>query len=291
MPHSALIFGCGYLGRRVAERWLHAGVQVHVVTRSEANAAVFRAAGYKAMVADVTRPHTLGNLPTVDTVLFAVGYDRSGDKSIEEVYVDGMQNVLTALPRAIARLIYISSTGVYGDASGDWVDEQTPTDPQRPGGKASLAAENLIRDSWFADRGVLLRLAGIYGPHRVPYRQQLEQGEPLEATENGYLNLIHVDDAAKVVVELSDLRHAIEGPLTYCVSDGNPVVRGEYYREVARQLGTPEPRFVAPPPNSPRAARAAADKRVSNSLLLSDLQLTLAYATYREGLAAICREL
>jgi hypothetical protein len=73
--------------------------------------------------------------------------------------------------------------------------------------------------------------------------------------------------------------------MTYCVSDGHPVVRGEYYREVARQLGTPEPTFIAPPQDSPRAARAAADKRVSNRRLMADLPIELMCPTYKQGIA------
>ena len=73
----------------------------------------------------------------------------------------------------------------------------------------------------------------------------------------------------------------------YCVSDGHPVERGEYYREVARLIGAPLPRFVAPDPNSPRAARAEADRRVRNDRMLAELGVQLAYPNYREGLAKI----
>ena len=73
----------------------------------------------------------------------------------------------------------------------------------------------------------------------------------------------------------------------YCVSDGHPVERGEYYREVARLIGAPPPTFVTPDPNSPRAARAEADRRVKNSRMLAELGVQLAYPDYRAGLAAI----
>ncbi len=186
-------------------------------------------------------------------MLFAVGYDRNSAKPIEEVYVDGIRNVLATLPADIGRFIYISTTGVYGDAGGEWVDETTPPAPTRAGGKASLEAEELIRASHFADRAVILRLAGIYGPGRLPYLKQLKEAEPIEASQTGYLNLIHVQDAARIVQLLSDPARKVEGPTTYCVSDGHPVVRGEYYREVARRLGAPEPTFTHPPAGSPRA--------------------------------------
>ena len=86
----------------------------------------------------------LRNLPAAETVLFAVGFDRAGGQSIEDVYAGGMRNVLAALPADTGRFIYISTTGVYGPAGGEWVDEETPPDPQRDGGRASLAAEQAL---------------------------------------------------------------------------------------------------------------------------------------------------
>ncbi|WP_442484309.1 SDR family oxidoreductase [Aeoliella sp. SH292] len=285
MPQSLLLFGCGYLGERVAKISSEQGDTVHAVTRSNANADEFRTRGWQPIVADVTDPASLTNLPTVDTVLIAVGYDRNSGKSIDKVYVDGVKNILAALPDDIGRLIYISTTGVYGNADGEWIDEDTPPCPTRPGGIASLAAEQLIRESQFADRAILLRLAGIYGPHRLPYLAQLKAGEPIEAPQEGYLNLIHVYDGARIVVALAAPARQVRGPVTYCVSDGHPVVRGEYYREVARQLGTPEPTFTEPEEGSPRAARAAADKRVSNRRLMADLPIELSCEDYKQGIA------
>jgi nucleoside-diphosphate-sugar epimerase len=96
--------------------------------------------------------------------------------------------------------------------------------------------------------------------------------------------LIHVDDAAAVVAAAA----AHDRPRNlYCVSDGHPVVRGDYYQEVARLLGAPLPTLVKPDLNSPRAARAEADRRVKNSRMLSDFDVTLKYPDYRAGLAAI----
>ncbi len=277
-----LIVGCGYLGRRVAERWLAASDRVHVATRSEAKADELRAAGFLPIIADITNADSVPPLPPVKTLLFAVGYDRGSKQSIEQVYAPGLANVLARRSPETQRVIYISTTGVYGPALGDWVDETTPTDPQRAGGQASLAAELVLNASEV--EGVALRLAGIYGPDRIPFRKELEAGEPIAAIETGWLNLIHVDDAATVVLAAAE--HPATAPV-YCVSDGSPVVRGDYYREVARLLGAPLPQFVTPPSDSPRAARAAADKRVSNAKLLRDLAPVLRYPNYRAGLAAI----
>jgi nucleoside-diphosphate-sugar epimerase len=297
---SKLIFGCGYLGLRVAKLWKKQGHSVWTVTRSEERSLQLGMEGMLTAGADVTKSETLRFLKTLpdlslaseikkpnETVLFAVGYDRASGMSIHEVYVEGFKNVLDALPADIGRLIYISTTGVYGSAGGEWVDEETPPDPQRDGGRASLAAEQALAQSPFASRGIVLRLAGIYGPGRVPYLDKLRAGEPIPAPSQCYLNLIHVDDAAAVVVAAEGLSQLGNGPRIYCVSDGHPVERGEYYREVARLVGAPPPKFIAPEPNSPRAARAAADRRGNNARMLADLGIKLTYPDYRAGLAAI----
>jgi nucleoside-diphosphate-sugar epimerase len=290
---TKLIFGCGYLGERVARRWQEAGHDVVIVTRSRERADAFRQAGYGAVVADVTQAATLVDLPAAETVLFAVGFDRSAGGSIEEVYAGGVKNVLAALPADVGRFIYISTTGVYGNAGGDWVDEETPPDPQRDGGRASLAAEQVLAESSFADRSIVLRLAGIYGPGRIPFLDKLRAGEPIPAVSTGHLNLIHVEDAAAVVVAAAaELVQGTGDKLNrkrrvFCVSDGNPVERGAYYHEVARLVGAPPPTFVTPDLNSPRAARAEADRRVKNTRMLAELGVPLAFPDYRAGLAAI----
>ena len=281
---NKLIFGCGYLGRRVARRWRDAGSRVHVVTRSADRAAEFATQGYQPIVADVNEASSLVDLPEADTVLVAIGYDHSERHTIEQVYADGLRHVLAALPAATGRVIYISSTGVYGQTDGQWIDETTPCCPTRAGGIACLAAECVLASHSFFPRSVILRLAGIYGPDRVPYLDRLEAGEPIPAAAQGLLNLIHVDDAVTTVLAMAA---ATDLPATYCVSDGNPIERSAYYAEVARLIGAPPPRFVAPDADLYAAQRATSSKRVRNTRLLADLSLQLAYPTYREGLAAI----
>lgn len=279
--HRHLVIGCGYLGSRVARRWHQAGGEVSALTRSEERAATFRQAGWQPLVGDVCGD--LPELPTVDVVLYAVGYDRSAVHSIEQVYVDGLRQVIERLPEETGRLVYISSTGVYGATESEWVDEETPCAPTRAGGSACLAAEQALQQSRFADRTTILRLAGIYGPDRVPRLDAIRQGEPIDAPAEGYLNLIHVDDAAQVV----DAALQQPAPRTYCVSDGSPCLRREYIEEIARCLGAPPPRFRPSDPDSAAGQRAAHSKRISNSRMRDELNVALRYPTYRQGLAAI----
>lgn len=292
MSHHILV-GCGYLGHRVGHQWIASGDTVAVLTRSSSRAKELEREGFWPTVGDVTRPATLRPLfesgPSPSDLLYAVGYDRSQtDRSIREVYAGGLSAVLDAAPLELARVTYISTTGVYGEATGGWIDESTPANPSRPGGIASLDAEKVLKESPFATRGIILRLAGIYGPYRLPYIDMLRLGEPLDASPEGYLNLIHVDDAAALVVDMGRGELASPGPHTYCVSDGHPVWREDFYRELAIRAGAPPPRFRNDP-TSPRQLRGKSSKRVSNQKVRADLGFQPRYPSYREGLAQIAR--
>jgi len=316
-----LLFGHGYLGSRIAALWRAAGHEVTVVTRSPAKAESLRAEGYGAIEADISDPAALAAVPreliwSVETIVFAVGYDRQtpadgSRRTIHEVYAGGVSNVMDMLSRCkserlerarsqnldvtwatpiIPRFIYISSTGVYGDADGAWVDEGTECRPEREGGRACLAAEEAIAAHEVGASAVILRLAGIYGPGRIPRAEALKRYEPIDAPADGYLNLIHVDDAARVVSAVEGMKRNRKLPRTYNVADGNPGLRREYYTELARLLGAPKPVFVDPAVGSPAAARAAADKRISNRRLCEEVGATFLYPSYREGLWAIVAE-
>jgi nucleoside-diphosphate-sugar epimerase len=236
------------------------------------------------IVADVVRPQTLVELPAADTVLYAVGYDRAAGESIRQVYVDGLANVLAALPPQTGRFVYISSTGVYGQTGGQLVDETSECRPVREGGRACLEAERRLSAHPLSARAVVLRLAGLYGPGRIPSRQQLMAGQPLAVPADSCLNLIHVDDAVSVVLA-AERRAPL--PRLYVVSDGQPVERRNYYEELARLLGAPAPRFVAAPPGSEALARSATDKQIDNARMRGELAVELAYPSYRQGLASI----
>lgn len=286
---AKLIFGCGYLGTRVAELWLQNGETVRALTRSEGRAGELRQRGIDAQVGQLLQPETwpADLFADIDTVLFSVGFDHSTGGRIEDVYVAGLRNVLAKCPKWVERVIYISSTGVYGPCPGEIVTEETACRPQRPGGKASLAAEVFLRLSPFGDRGVVLRLAGIYGPDRIPRIRDVQVGKTITAHAEGYLNLIHRDDAAAVVVAVSQ-QPPFSATLNVC--DGQPVPRREFYREIARLLNVPEPTFSEPTPEELQQIRGS-DKQVSAAKLQETLAVTWRYPSYREGLAAIVTSL
>ncbi|MDX1964573.1 MAG: SDR family oxidoreductase [Pirellulales bacterium] len=288
-----LIVGCGYLGERVARLWLAREWPVAAVTRSRQRAEEFRRMGLYPIVADVTQPDTLaclrGIVGPTDHVLWSVGYDRHASPDQHTVYVEGLGNVLAALPEKFGKIISISSTGVYGQGAGELIDEDSPAEPTRTGGRACLAAEQLLLSHAHGQRAVILRLAGIYGPQRVPNRAAFTGGAVLDVNPDSYLNLIHVEDAVQAV-ELAWERAA--PPRTYLIADGHPVSRAHYYAEVARLLNAPPPIFNAiDPPAVPSAGmtprRGSGNKRIDNSRFVHELRPQFIFPDYRAGLAAI----
>jgi nucleoside-diphosphate-sugar epimerase len=283
-----LVVGCGYLGSRVASLWQSQGETVFATTRDPRKAAYLKASSLRPIVCDVADTASLGKaaeqLAGLETVLFAVGFDRSANRSMREVYAIGLQNVLNVLPPSTRRIIYISTTGVYGQGNGEWIDEDSLCEPTRESGRAFLEAESLLKSHSLSDRAIILRLAGIYGPGRIPSLDNLRDIVPIAADADGFINLIHVDDAARVIIAAD--AHA-RPPRVYLVSDGHPVVRRDFYCEVSGLFHTPPAFFKEY--NAVNNRRGNTSKRASNARLLQEIPLELRYSTYREGLAAIAQ--
>ena len=278
---KVLVFGCGYLGWRAAESWLANGHQVTAVTRSENRVNTMRQAGFATCVADVTKPETLNQFDQpFDVVLFSVGFDRSRYDDIRSVYVDGFKNVLKRLHGDTGHLIYISSTGVYGNCDGQWVNEMTTPSPVRPGGKACLEAEELIARSILADRSTILRLAGIYGPGRVPRLASVLNQDWPALSQQGHINLIHVQDAAQIIARVADRKIQSE---TLLVSDGFPPKRKTFFDLVAELVGKGPINWDSTIRDEV-SDRAAADKRVSNQRLLDKLSYKFQFPDYQSGI-------
>lgn len=280
-----LIAGCGYLGARVARLWLAAGDEVHALTRRGTQTRHLDQLALRPLQGDVTDPATLPQLPRVDTLVWSVGFNRCAGDTIRDARVQGLAHLLPRLPAAPRRIIYISSTGVFGETDGSWVDESTACRPRGAGGRDCLDAERLLLGTRWARRTVILRLAGIYGPGRLPKLAGLRGGLPLDAAPDGLLNLIHVDDAARVVQRAAD--RPLPLPRVYLISDGHPVRRGDFYAEAARLLHTPPPVFRHPVAASDGTGHEGGHKRVCNQRMRAELNPTLQFPSYREGLADI----
>jgi nucleoside-diphosphate-sugar epimerase len=276
-PCDCLIVGVGYLGREVALRWAGGSNRVVGTTRHQHRFGALEELGIRPVVWDVLDPGA-GQLPSAETVLYCVGFDRSLGVPIHNVYVDGLRATLEQLPPC-RRFIYVSSTGVYGDAAGGWVDESTLPAPTDVAGRACLEAERVLAHA-ARQRGmdtVVLRLAGLYGPGRFIGVEALREQRAIEADPDAHLNLIHVEDAATVVT--AGRARAEQGGV-YLVSDGHPVRRRAFYEYAASLLNSPPPKFA-----HARSRRSRGDRRISNARMLTELHVKLAFADYRQGLA------
>jgi nucleoside-diphosphate-sugar epimerase len=271
-PSLRLVVGCGYLGSRVARRWVGRGDRVIGITRSAARAEPLAAAGIEPETLDVAAAdpawdRLLARHGCPATVCWAVGFDRSAGASYADVHVGGLGRLLDALAAAGCRprLILSSSTGVWGDEGGGRVTEATPAHPSREAGRVLLEAESLLAGHLLGS-GTALRFAGLYGPGRLPRLADLRAGRPIAADPDSWLNLVHVDDAAAVVEAVGDA--PAPGSL-YVVSDGRPVLRRDWYTRLAELAGGPPPSWDD---STPRGR--GGDKRIDPSLVWDDLGLT-----------------
>ena len=277
-PHRLLIFGCGFLGLRVAQQWRERGGTVTAVTRNTEKAVQLTAHGIEPFLADLMRPETLTALPSVSRVLYCVGYDRSSSWSKESLYVDGLTHVLDAMQGRLDRFVYVSSTSVYGQDDGSWIDETSATEPTTDGGRICLAAEQRLRER--VKHATILRMSGLYGPDRILARvNQLHAGEPIGGNPEAWLNLIHGDDSARTCV--AALTVPSPGPL-YLVSDDRPLTRREYFTALAERVAAPSPVFSGA--STSRHTPDGLNKRCRNERVKRELGLEWQYPEIAQGL-------
>lgn len=286
---SLLIVGCGYVGARVAKLARAAGQTVFALTRSPSRSLELQALGAEPVVGNWLAPHSLANLPRVDAVLISIPHrddqpeaqSHSGHDA-QQVHATGLRNLLAALPTGWQKLVYLSTTGVYGQDWAATVNEETPLSPTRLGPQIAVAGEQWLCNHLSPERFTVLRLAGIYGPGRIPLAEKLRQGEPLSVPRDGHLNLVHVDDIAKMICVVS--QRAMQRPI-YVFSDGHPVLRETFYRRLAELCGVEDPVFVEPDPAEAKTRRAT-DKRIDPSRLTTETQFEFLFPNYESGLAA-----
>ncbi len=268
---TTLIIGCGYLGRRIARKLVEAGERVLGTTRSAAWAASLQAIGVEPVVLDVLNPAAT-ELPVFDRLVYCIGFDRSSGQPMRSVYIDGLSRFLDHLSSAPKHWVYTSSTGVYGQSGGVWVDENSATEPTSESGRLCLEAEAIAQS-----RGACItRLAGLYGPGRIIRRAAILAGEAVIGSPDHVINLIHVDDAASAVIAALDRG---QSGRIYNVADDHPAPRSELYSLTAELLGAPPVTFTS-------ATAEEFDRRVSNQRMKNELLVNLDYPTISEGIRA-----
>jgi nucleoside-diphosphate-sugar epimerase len=306
---GVLVAGCGYVGARLAALLAEEGETVFGLKRTPAGLPP----GVRPISADVTDPVALraalraaldatrgggpgtragsgpgsaGGEPLA--VVYAVSPGGGTEDAYRDAYVHGLRNLLDALPGPLERLVLVSSTGVYGQDDGRWVDETTDPEPADPTGAAILDGEAIAVG---VPGGVVLRLGGIYGPGRTRLVRQVVNGEVRCPPEDAYGNRIHRDDAAAAIRHL--LRTPGPDPI-YLGVDQDPAPLRQVYQWIARRAGAPDPcrepsgNAHAAPPGRP--GRRGTNKRCS-SRRLTDSGFEFRYPTYREGYAPLVDEL
>ena len=280
-----LIIGCGYLGSFIAREWSTRGVPVTGIVRSACRSGDLAAMGIDVRQQDITSARGVIQLEGFDSIVFAVGFSRRPDGRLDDGYLIGLRNVVGQVPRSCRRFIYISSTGVYGEQAGP-ITEKTPCRPQRDSSQMCWQAEQWLAESPVSDRLIILRLAGFYGPGRIPRLRELQAGEPLAVAPDGWMNVIRVEDAARAVVAADE--RAVP-PCVYHIADGHPVQRREFFAYLAKLFGLPEPRYVSPSSDNPQAQRSRSSKQLDITAMVQQLHVDLQFPMYREGLADLAK--
>ncbi|MBS0267070.1 MAG: SDR family oxidoreductase [Planctomycetes bacterium] len=280
MQPACLIIGCGYLGQRVAAARVSQGWRVYALTRSTDRALEFQAAGIVPLLGDVTQADSLPDFPAVDTLLYAVGLDRRTGHSQRDVYVEGLNHVLPLLSGRTQRAIYISSTSVYGQNDGTWVDEASECTPTSANGQVCLEAERLFQQ--YLPQANILRLSGIYGPGRLIARiDALRAGTSPGGNPDAWLNLIHIADATRAVLACDQSSAA---GTTYLISDNEPVRRRDFYSRLAEQIGAPPPFPESGIVAAPTSDALELNKRCRNRRMREELGVQLQFPDFRSGL-------
>ncbi|WP_435320226.1 SDR family oxidoreductase [Haloarchaeobius sp. TZWSO28] len=281
------ILGCGYVGLELGRQLTEAGHEAIGVRRSDDGITAIEESGFTAVQADLLDADSLAAIPDVDALVYAASTGGRGADAASRIYVEGMRTVLSHFAEREdppERLVYTSSTGVHGDHDGDWVDEETPLSPTTPKTEVLAEAEELALsagDSFGID-GTVARFSGLYGPDRYRLERYLEG----PVTE-GYLNMVHGEDAAGAVAYL--LTEDLARGEVVQVTDDEPVSKWEFADWLAEQAAVDEPpkqtigeRLAQGDLSDAGERRLRTSKRCSNEKLRA-LGYEFRYPTFREG--------
>lgn len=277
MSDKILIAGCGDVGNALATRLLADGCEVWGVRRRvEA-----LAKGVRPWRIDLTDPEQFDPPPAAfDYVFYTASADRRDEEHYRSVYVDGLRDLLSALRDAncpLRRVFFTSSTAVYGQSNGEWVDEHSATEPSRFNGRILLEAEAIVREA--PETGINVRLSGIYGPGRTRLVRKVRDEEATPTAS--WTNRIHVEDCAGALHHL--MRVGAPEDL-YLGSDDEPATTADVVNWMSAELGVAAPR---PALSENHAERL--NKRCRNARL-RETGYQFQYPTFREGYRPIVRE-
>ena len=270
-----LIAGCGDVGNVLATSLLQDGHRVYGLKRDISTLPD----GVQAIGADLLNPATLIDLPTdIDNLVFMPTPARRDQAAYEDIFIQGLKNLWSALKKAPARTLLVSSAAVFGEANGAWVNEETNPGPTGFNGRVLLKMEQLA--SRITESSVVVRISGIYGPGRERLiRLAASEGLEIQQSPPYYTNRIHRDDAAAALKYLLELD---EPAALYIATDDLPAPRYEVVEWLANTQGFVSPKGLVD-------ENATRGKRVSNQKL-RDSGFNLSYPDYRAGYASVMKQ-
>jgi nucleoside-diphosphate-sugar epimerase len=282
-----LIVGCGYVGLPLGRCLVQEGHEVFGLRRSTSSHTELRTAGIHPLTGDLTRPGDLKSLPSpFDWVVNTVTSTHGGVEDYQKVYLEGMRHLVdwsvAAPPR---KVVYTSSTSVYGQTDGSLVREDSATEPESPTSRVLVEAERVLLEAARTRKfpAVILRVAGIYGPERGHlFRQYLRDEAQIPGKGERLMNMIHRDDLVTGI--RAALKDGRPGEV-YNAADDEPVAQIHFFRWLSETLGKQMPPF-APEEEGAWRKRGLTNKKVSNRRLRMELGVRLQYPTFRQGYTA-----
>lgn len=282
IPENIWIIGCGDIGLRVARLYIPNTDKINGIVRSQDSARLCKQAGIVAKIVDLD----VGDLPDPDKFKDALIYyfapppGRATDTRIERF--------LKLIGDSARRIVMISTTGVYGNQNGAWVEETTPTKPATDRARRRLSAENTLK-IWadkYNKEYIILRVPGIYASDRLPLKRLKKRLPIVRESEAPWTNRIHADDLAMICKAAMNSKMS---NTIYNVTDGQPGTMTDYFNQIADYAGLPRPPQItlkqAIETLSPgMASYLKESRRISNRKMLKELSITLQYPTLAEGL-------
>ena len=272
------------MGQRLAAE-LAPSATITGLVRTPQTARQLGTQGVSPLILDLDQPMSLPSHDWQQIYYFAPP-PRQGPQDIRMThFLQAMDN-----NNQITRLVYLGTTGVYGDCNGKWVDETQPANPTADRALRRLDAEKQLRQ-WQSTTGnevIFLRVAGIYGPDKLPLNR-LRQGKPMIAAAHApWTNRIHVDDLVQTCI--SAMERGRDGEI-YNVSDGQPGNMADYFNQVADATGLPRPPVILPEQaigqlSAGLRSYLAESRRIDNGKMLKELHIQLRYPSLSQGLAA-----
>ena len=275
---KAFVFGFGYTSLRFVDLFGAMFATISGTIREAAKRDTLRVRGLDAFVFDPSDENSRARIADADIIVVSVPPGRSGDPVLAAFAAD----IVASRAR---RVIYLSTIGVYGNHNGAWINEDTPLAPQVERAKARIAAEQGWRDL-VGDRLSILRLAGIYGPGRSPLTK-LRDGTARRIVKPGQVfNRIHVDDAARAIK--AAIAYPQGGAWNVCDDEPAPPQDVVTYAAALLKMAPPPEQDFATADMTPMGRSFyATSNRISNARLKTELGVTLAFPTYREGLQSL----